>query len=137
MSRGNDIGPTGTGHPRMGLRWENIMSRADYVKFTKKQANVVYAAYKRGDVKMTRKQVTHLYNCVGTNDFKFSGVCSFICEGRLDLAQAILDGHKVEAYEVKTVVREELDEDDPFFGMFDDDNFIEFTTTETHYRIVA
>ena len=109
---------------------------ADFAVFTRKQANVVYAAYKRGEVKMTSKQVKHLYNCVGTNDFTFASVCSFICEGMNELAQAILDGHKVEAYEVETVVREEIEEDDPFYGI-DDDNFFEYTVMETRYRIVA
>ncbi len=111
---------------------------ADFVTFTRKQANVVYAAHKRGDVKMTRQQVTHLYNCVGTDDFTFYGVVQFICEDRYDLAQAVLDGRKVEEYTVEIVKTEKVDEDDLFAELYAEDGYVrEYTVTETRYRIVA
>jgi len=109
-----------------------------FVVFTRKQANVVYAAMKRGEVRMSRAQVKRLYDCVGTNDMQFSSACSFICEGRYDLAQAMLDGGRVEAYDVEHVTRTLVTEENAHeYLFFEVGDVVEETTTETRYRVVA
>ena len=72
--------------------------------FTRKQAGCIYAAYKRGDLRMTRKQVNHMYNVVGDTEAEsdcefYSQILSFIFDKRLDLAQAMLDGKNVHMVE--------------------------------------
>lgn len=73
-----------------------------YNYLTKKQANIVYAAIKRGDLVASRKWINDMYNTVGdcTDSSlemmnRVNMVVSFISRGQLDLAQAIIDGKDV------------------------------------------
>ena len=78
-----------------------------YQHLTKKQANVVYAAYKRGDVSMDKATINRMYRMVGVAGESFdhfSKACDHIINGRLDMAQAELDGKRTrEVYEVLEV----------------------------------
>lgn len=96
-----------------------------YSYLTRKQANVVYSAIKRGELTASKKWVNELYNAVENVDAvemqdDASRVIGFMFDGRLDLAQAIIDGKSVEkryfitsSYEV--LVTEELQEKDTRF----------------------
>lgn len=75
-----------------------------YSTFTKKQANVLYAAIKRGELVMAKRDINRMYNLVGaqcmdTEDAIFREHCEraigHLIEHRVELAQAELDGHIV------------------------------------------
>jgi hypothetical protein len=71
----------------------------NWAYFTRKQAGVIYAANKRGDIHMSRKQVSDMYDTVGDPDAyddDYRQMVRFICDNRYDLAQAVIDGKKVE-----------------------------------------
>ena len=100
-------------------RKENPMS---YEYLTKKQANVVYAAYKRGEVSMDEATINRMYGMVGVAGESFghfSQACDHIINGRLEMAQAELDGKDTREVCVmvevrKVVVTEENEEEWPF-----------------------
>ena len=68
----------------------------DFSYTTRKQAGIVYAAYKRGDLRLTRAQVRDLYDSVGEYSHYLTECIGHIIAGRLDMAQAIADGYSVE-----------------------------------------
>ena len=87
-----------------------------YSTFTKKQANVLYAAIKRGELVMAKRDINKMYNLVGaqgmeTGEAIFREHCEraieHLIEHRVELAQAELDGHTVryEAVAQETYMR--------------------------------
>ena len=101
----------------------NIFS---YATFTRKQANVIYTAFKRGELTMTRKQTSAMYDLVGKQRVTeaeakmrgmFERVIGFVFDGNIEMAQALLDGREVrKVYETITKVYTEQDEADDWFG---------------------
>lgn len=74
-----------------------------YSYFTKKQAGIVYAAIKRGELSASKKAVADMYDLVGKNmlDYdeqvlrgSFERCVGHIVEGRMEFAQAELDGKR-------------------------------------------
>lgn len=78
----------------------------EYAYLTRKQAGIVYAATKSGDITMTKKAIGMMYDAVGCpyvdlrDDLRAVAVradraIGHLFEGRTDIAQAILDGKDV------------------------------------------
>lgn len=74
-----------------------------YSTFTKKQAGIVYAAIKRGELSASKKTISKMYDLVGKNmlDYdemvlrgSFERCVGHIVEGRIEFAQAELDGKR-------------------------------------------
>lgn len=76
---------------------------AGFNYFTRKQANIIYAAIKRGEIKMTKRDVNRMYNLVGVRGFnlsvedceflgKLDNVITAIFDSRLDVANGLLNG---------------------------------------------
>lgn len=77
------------------------MRSFSYSVFTKKQAGIVYAAIKRGELEASKATVSKMYDLVGRNALdndecqirgSFERCVCHIVEGRTDMAQAELDG---------------------------------------------
>jgi hypothetical protein len=82
-----------------------------YAYLTKKQAGIVYAAMKRGDVTMSKKQVRDMYDMVGdpkANYYHIDNAVGHIINGRLDMAQAEIDGKYTKCVTVVTSVEKVL-----------------------------
>lgn len=100
-----------------------------YSYFTKKQANILYSAYKQGKVKLSKKFINDMYNLVSIpdanlslNDKIFRNHCEnaidHILNGRLDLAQYEIDGFSVhKKYVVVDTIEREATEDDWFYDI--------------------
>ena len=76
---------------------------AGFNYFTRKQANIIYAAIKRGEIKMAKRDVNRMYNLVGVRGFnlsvedceflgKLDNVITAIFDSRLDVANGLLNG---------------------------------------------
>lgn len=76
---------------------------AGFNYFTRKQANIIYAAIKRGEIKMVKRDVNRMYNLVGVRGFnlsvedceflgKLDNVITAIFDSRLDVANGLLNG---------------------------------------------
>ena len=104
---------------------------------SRKQCNVIYKNFKNGNItlpkgfahwmyetaEMSAYAIEHTYGPNFREDWEeiyhvidaTKEACSYICEGRIDLAQAVIDGKKVETAEVvdnvirHTVTQEDLD----------------------------
>lgn len=100
-----------------------------YSYFTKKQANVIYSNFKRGNVTLTKKQSKMLYDLVGRNErfapmtraerearHSFEDAIKCILEGNFELAQACINGgYLVETYEEVYRVATEADCENNWF----------------------
>lgn len=85
------------------------MKNFSYSTFTKKQANALYSAVKRGELEMDGKNIKRMYDLVGKNTLD-TGECIFrgqlesairhLFSNRIECAQARLDGKKVEEVRV-------------------------------------
>jgi len=80
------------------------MAEFNYSTFTKKQANILYAAVKREELTMSKANIRKMYNIVGartldTDERAFRAhlehAIEHLFEGRIEFAQLELDGHKV------------------------------------------
>lgn len=100
------------------------MSRYEYL--TKKQANIIYAAIKRGDLTASKKWINRMYNTVqNTCDDSLimmhdcQNIVSLIFESNFEIAQAIIDGAHAEYRHVKvgtvTITVTKENEDDYLF----------------------
>ena len=76
-------------------------SNFHYDYLTRKQVNVIYSAYKKGNVNMTKKQISAMYDLVNERErtveenkhyLEFSDACNYICNNNYDFAQARIDG---------------------------------------------
>lgn len=76
---------------------------AGFNYFTRKQAGIIYAAIKRGEIKMAKRDVNRMYNLVGVRGFnlsvedceflgKLDKVITAIFDSRLDVANGLLNG---------------------------------------------
>ena len=86
---------------------------AGFNYFTRKQANIIYAAIKRGEIKMVKRDVNRMYNLVGVRGFnlsvedceflgKLNNVITAIFDSRLDVANGLLNGEKWSKEQVAT-----------------------------------
>lgn len=75
-----------------------------YKHVTRKQANIIYRAFKNGEIACDKKFIGMVYDFVDLRvheyddiDFmlRVDEIVRFICKGRQDLAQAIIDGKTV------------------------------------------
>lgn len=105
------------------------MGTFNYSTFTKKQAGIVYAAIKRGELSASKKTVADMYDLVGKNMLEydeavlrgsFERCVGHIVEGRIEFAQAELDGKRTRKERVlvgyvEHVADPENNDDDWFF----------------------
>lgn len=100
------------------------MRNFSYSTFTKKQANILYFAVKRGQLEMSKSEISRMYDLVGKNmldadEATFKGqltsAISHYLEGRTDCAQARLDGKKVEEVKVIDGYTERVADEDDWF----------------------
>ena len=86
---------------------------AGFNYFTRKQANIIYAAIKRGEINMAKRDVNRMYNLVGVRGFnlsvedceflgKLDNVITAIFDSRLDVANGLLNGEKWRKEQVAT-----------------------------------
>lgn len=86
---------------------------AGFNYFTRKQANIIYAAIKRGEIKMVKRDVNRMYNLVGVRGFnlsvedceflsKLNNVITAIFDSRLDVANGLLNGEMWRKEQVAT-----------------------------------
>lgn len=86
---------------------------AGFNYFTRKQANIIYAAIKRGEIKMVKRDVNRMYNLVGVRGFnlsvedceflgKLDNVITAIFDSRLDVANGLLNGEMWRKEQVAT-----------------------------------
>lgn len=100
------------------------MRNFSYSTFTKKQANVIYAAIKRGELTASKQTVKEMYNMVGATSLDtdeqirrghFERCIGHLLEGRTEFAQMELDGHTVKYEYVVTGTIERVATDDDWF----------------------
>ena len=98
------------------------MRNYSYSTFTKKQAGVVYAAIKRGELEASKATVSRMYGLVGRSGLdadeladraRFERCLLHIVDGRMEMAQAELDGEgtRLERVLVGTVTRAATEDD--------------------------
>lgn len=115
---------------------------AGFNYFTRKQANIIYAAIKRGEIKMLKRDVNRMYNLVGVRGFNLSAEdCEFlskldkvitaIFDSRLDVANGLLNGETWRKEHVQTdkVVDEYFDD------LFLNDMVTIYETVETWVKV--
>ena len=101
------------------------MRNFSYSTFTKKQAGIVYAAIKRGELNASKATVNEMYALVGQNALSteeavkrgsFERCVGHIMNDRMELAQAELDGKRTELERyVERVEKRIATEDDWFY----------------------
>ena len=98
------------------------MATRDYSYMTRKQAGIVYAAVKRGELRAAKKTIGRMYDLVGATELDtasrverghFERCVGHIIDGRMELAQAELDGRTTrrERVLVGTTVRIATEDD--------------------------
>lgn len=92
-----------------------------YEYLTQKQANIVYAAYKRGDIELTSEFIREMYDCVGDRSNEtYVMMCrvqllvSLIMDNEFELAQYVADGGNAEKVPVE-VGRRPAEEEECWF----------------------
>lgn len=114
---------------------------ATHGTFTRKQANALFAAYKCGDVFMTRKQINSMYALIGyaykdmTEEQRklraqFRDALDYIQSCEFDLAQKRINGKSVDEAEYAADV-------DRFNAWNMEPEFISIEPTFNGYRIVC
>ena len=124
-----------------------------YESLTRKQAGIVYGAVKRGDVTLDQRHTREMYNIVGVPRRNLDlhervilshidAAVGHIVNGRMELAQAELDGHYTSTEEVVIGTRQvEVTEDNWFDFAFEIDHDYEIgdiaeeEVTKTVWRI--
>lgn len=101
------------------------MKNFSYSTFTRKQANVVYSAIKRGELSASKSTVSKMYDLVDRNALdnvecqmrgSFERCVGHIVEGRIELAQAELDGKRTRLERfVERIEKRTATEDDFFY----------------------
>ena len=86
-----------------------------YSTFTRKQANTIYGAFKGGEIVLTKAQSRKMYDMIGANwlapedrEFVYAleRAIGYIVDGKLDFAQAAIDGKLVRKTFERKVMRE-------------------------------
>lgn len=84
----------------------------NYSYFTRKQANILYAATKRGELTIDRRTMSAIYDLVGDTSrevyafrSKAEQAIGFLFKDRADLAQAVLDGKTVDLRPIATTFK--------------------------------
>ena len=100
------------------------MREFSYSTFTKKQAGIVYAAVKRGELDATKATISKIYDLVGANVLdtcerelrgSFERCVVHIVEGRMEMAQAELDGKRTKKERVLVRVEKRIATEDDWF----------------------
>ena len=118
------------------MAYRNVLTgewEGSFAYFTRKQANIIYRAYKTGRVKMTRKQTSEMYDMVEDTEADYTlyqRVCGFICEGKDNLAQALLNGREVRMGTTTVTHMYKVTED------FDDIDVLELPSWVNWFEIV-
>lgn len=109
----------------------------NYTYVTRKQANIIYAAIKRGELHATKKFINRLYDSVErTNsgmDSRVNGIIDYLFKGNIEFAQALIDGKYIN--ETRTLVHDgyrPATENDLFWSVGE---MIEESHWETTYTI--
>lgn len=95
---------------------------SQYSYFTKKQANIIYRAYKLGELQVSKKMISKMYNIVNTvwDDlcyedknlrFCLEDAIKWYLEGNVEFAQSCIDGKRPEYKIVRYDKRIATDED--------------------------
>lgn len=114
---------------------------AGFNYFTRKQANIIYAAIKRGEIKMVKRDVNRMYNLVGVRGFnlsvedceflgKLDNVITAIFDSRLDVANGLLNGEMWRKEQVAT--DKVIDE---WLNVFTDELELIYETVETWIKV--
>lgn len=114
---------------------------AGFNYFTRKQANIIYAAIKRGEIKMVKRDVNRMYNLVGVRGFnlsaedceflgKLDNVIAAIFDSRLDVANGLLSG---ETWRKEQVATDKVI--DEWHNLFTDEIVPIYETVETWVKI--
>ena len=114
---------------------------AGFNYFTRKQANIIYAAIKRGEIKMVKRDVNRMYNLVGVRGFnlsvedceflgKLDNVITAIFDSRLDVANGLLNG---ETWRKEQVVTDKII--DEWFNFFTNEIVPIYETVETWIKV--
>lgn len=107
-----------------------------YQSLTRKQAGVVYRAYKSGAVKADKAAMSSMYRLVNLQErtpeetrdmFRFIDACGYILEGDYEKAQARLDGKHIYLMVVamQTRIATEADADERWFDDVEPGDVIE------------
>ena len=115
---------------------------AGFNYFTRKQANIIYAAIKRGEIKMVKRDVNRMYNLVGVRGFnlsvedceflgKLNNVIAAIFDSRLDVANGLLNG---ETWRKDYVTTDKV-VDEYFDDLFVNDIVTIYETVETWIKV--
>lgn len=68
----------------------------NYAYITRKQANIIYAAVKRGKLHASKKFINKLYDAVERTDSDMyslvNGIVDYLFKGNVEFAQALIDG---------------------------------------------
>lgn len=100
------------------------MRQFSYSTFTKKQAGIIYAAVKRGELSATKATISKMYDLVGANMLdacgrelrgSFERCVGHIVEGRMELAQAELDGKRTRLERFVERVEKRIATDEDWF----------------------
>ena len=114
---------------------------AGFNYFTRKQANIIYAAIKRGEIKMVKRDVNRMYNLVGVRGFnlsvedceflgKLNNVITAIFDSRLDVANGLLNG---ETWRKEQVVTDKVI--DEWLNLFTNEVVPIYETVETWIKV--
>lgn len=100
------------------------MREFSYSTFTRKQADIVYAAVKRGELSASKSVISKMYDLVGANMLdaderqmrgSFERCVCHIVEGRMELAQAELDGRRTRLERVLVAIERRVATDEDWF----------------------
>lgn len=79
----------------------------NYAYITRKQANIIYSAVKRGELNASKKFINKLYDSVERTDsdmyLRVNDIIDWIFKKNFDFAQAIIDGSLIEKKTVEIV----------------------------------
>ena len=114
---------------------------AGFNYFTRKQANIIYAAIKRGEIKMVKRDVNRMYNLVGVRGFnlsvedcefvgKLDNVITAIFDSRFDVANGLLNG---ETWRKEQVATDKVI--DEWLNLFTDELVPIYETVETWIKV--
>lgn len=114
-----------------------------YRYYTRKQAGIIYAAIKRGDLVATKKFISELYNSVEdvydvARIHAVNRIIDHLFNKRFDLAQAEVDGHMTDTIAVKTITRRAATEEDGevLFGMVEVGEMYDFEKTTLEWTVL-
>lgn len=116
----------------------------NYRYYTRKQAGIVYAAIKRGDLTASDKFVKALYNDAESTErvdriLAVNRIIDHVINNRFDLAQAEVNGCITDTVPVKTVTRRPATEEDGevLFGIVKVGEMHDFSETTFEWAVTT